>query len=314
MSFLFLDPGNSNWKARNTEGKELKTLALIAQAQDAFTEKKIWQIDGHYIGKDAIIHGHTKDYSLDEAKTSQSTFQILTKYMLCNYPNENRIVFLFPYKSYFTEKKKILDVFSRPQSINYKIGNIGYVHHFNPTLVKSLPQGYATGMDYYLDDDGKPKRDIPNVSLIIDIGMGTVNYLYMLRGQLIQDMSYTTPNGMHQTYKRNPFGKNIYEIDYYYGYGALDSLVKDQATLIKTDVSTYYNTNLIDEIVVVGGGALSTFDYLPYKQKVLHPELEGWEEDENGISAAQFAGVRGADKVVKNLKWGECERTETMIS
>ncbi len=306
---LFLDPGNSNYKARSSKGREVKTLSVIAKPKDDYSVKPLWKIDNHFVGENAIRYGHTQVYSLNKIKTDQNTFQILTKYILCNFKGEDKIVFLFPFDTYSSQKKQVVELFGKQQDIIYNIGNEQYTYNFKPILVKSLPQGLTTGMDYYLGDDGKPRRDIPNVVLIIDIGMGTVNYIYLLRGEIINNMSHTTENGVHNIYKRNPFGKKIFEVDLYYGYEALNQLYEDQADLIISDITTYYNTKLIDEIVIVGGGAPKVFNYLPWKQTILYPKLP-WIEDENGINDGQFAGVRGAEKVVKNLRWAESEVIE----
>jgi hypothetical protein len=297
---LFWDCGNSYGKALNSEGKELKILSVIGKAQDSFTEKQLWKIDNNYIGEDAILHGYAQDYSLDEVKTEQSTFKTLTKYILCNYKDETKVVFLFPFDSYFTEKKQIIEMFSHNMDIIYKIGDTTHIHYFRPTLIKSLPQGFCAGMDYFLDENGKPKEDIPNVTLIIDIGMGTVNYIYMLRGVVIRDMSHTTNNGMHQIYKKELRGKKIYEIDMYYGYNSLAHLYPDLATMIRSDVATYYNLKKIDKIVIVGGGGTALYYFLPWINKILHK--------------GQFTNVRGASKVVQNLSWGKSEHLEMMMS
>lgn len=297
---LFWDCGNSYGKALNSKGRELKVLSVTGKVQDSFTEKQLWQIDGKYIGEDAIRYGYAQDYSLDEVKTEQSTFKTLTKYILCNYKTEDKIVFLFPYESYFTEKKQIIEIFSRRMDIVYKIGNTTYTYDFKPTLIKSLPQGYCAGMDYFLDDDGKQKEDVPNVTLIVDIGMGTVNYIYLLRGEIVTEMSHTNDNGMHQIYKRGLQGRKIYEVDMYNGHDSMAGLYPDLATLIKSDVATYYNVKKIDKIVVVGGGGTSIYYFLPWTNKVLHK--------------GQFSNVRGASKVVQNLSWGKSEHLEMMMS
>jgi len=297
---LFWDCGNSYGKALDSNGKELKTLSVIAKAQESFTEKQLWKIDENYIGEDAVLYGHTHDYSLDEIKTEQSTFKTLTKYTLCNYKDEDKIVFLFPFDSYFTEKKQIIEMFSKNIDIEYQIGNDNYIHHFKPTLIKSLPQGFCAGMDYFLDENGKTKEEIPNVTLIVDVGMGTVNYIYMLRGEVIQNMSHTTNNGMHQIYKRGLSGRKIYEVDLYNGCDSLAHLYPDMATLIKSDVTTYYNIRKIDKIIFVGGGGTAIYHFLPWKNKALHK--------------GQFSNVRGARKVVQNLSWGKSELLGTMKS
>jgi len=297
---LFWDCGNSYGKALNSNGRELRTLSVIGKAQDSFTEKQLWKIDGNYIGEDAILHGGTKDYSLDEIKTEQSTFQTLTKYTLCNYQKEDKVVFLFPFDSYFKEKKQIIEMFSKNMDIPYSIGNNNYSYNFRPKLIKSLPQGFCAGMDYFLDENGKPKENIPNVVLIVDVGMGTVNYIYLLRGEVITEMSHTTDNGMHQIYKKGLQGRKIYEVDFYDGYNSMAYLYPDLATLIKSDVTTYYNPKKIDEIVVVGGGGTAIYHFLPWTNKVLHK--------------GQFANVRGAAKVVQNLSWGKSELLEMMTS
>jgi len=244
---LFWDCGNSYGKALNSKGRELKLLSVIGKSQPTFTEKQLWEIDGNYIGEDAILHGYAQDYSLDEIKTKQSTFKTLTKYVLCNYKNETEIVFLFPFESYFTEKKQIIEMFSRNIDIPYKVGYTTYTHSFKSSLIKSLPQGYCAGMDYFLDDDGKAKEEIPNTALIIDIGMGTVNYIYLLRGEIIREMSHTTANGMHQIYKRGLQGRKIYEVDLYQGFNSVAHLYPDLATLIRSDISTYYEIKKIDQ-------------------------------------------------------------------
>lgn len=297
---LFWDCGNSYGKARDSFGKEMKVLSLTSKSQDTFTEKKLWKIDGQYIGEDAIIHGNTQDFSLDQIKTEQSTFKTLTKYILCNYPNENKIVFLFPFESYFSEKKKIESMFSQDMNIIYYIGEEPKVHSFKPELIKSLPQGYCAGMDYFLDENGKTIKEIPNVVLIVDIGFGTVNYIYLLRGTLVREMSKTTDNGMHQIYRRFTQGHKIYEIDLYNGYKSLNPLYPDLTTLIKSDITTLYNHRAIDQFVFVGGGADAVFEYIPWNNKILH--------------SGQFTNVRGASKAVKNLSWGKLETSETMIS
>ncbi|OHD22838.1 MAG: hypothetical protein A2Y34_04420 [Spirochaetes bacterium GWC1_27_15] len=297
---LFWDCGNSYGKALDSKGRELLTLSVIGKAQDSFTEKQLWQIDGNYIGEDAIKHGYAQDYSLDEIKTQQSTFKTLTKYILCNYKNEDKVVFLFPFESYFSEKKQIIEMFSKNMDIIYKIGNTTYTYNFNPTLIKSLPQGFCAGMDYFLDDNGKQKEDIPNVTLIIDVGMGTVNYIYLLKGEVIREMSHTTANGMHQIYKRGLQGRKIYEVDMYHGYDSIAHLYPDLATLIKSDVTTYYNIKQIDRILFVGGGGTAIYYFLPWTNKVLHK--------------GQFSNVRGAKKVVQNLSWGKSEHLEMMMS
>jgi len=290
---LFWDCGNSYGKALNTKGKELKVLSLIGKMQDVLTEKPLFNLDGYYIGEDAILHGYAQDYSLDEIKTEQSTFKTLTKYILCNYKNEKNIVFLFPFDSYFTEKKQIVDIFSTNIDINYNIGNNHYTHNFEPSLIKALPQGFCAGMDYFLDDNGKPKEDIPNVTLIIDIGMGTVNYIYLLRGEVVRELSHTTSNGMHQIYKRKLQGRKIYEIDLYDGYNSLADLYSDVATLVRSDVATFYDIKKIDKIVIVGGGGTAIYHFFPWRNKILHK--------------GQFTNVRGAKKVVENLSWRELE-------
>ena len=296
---LFLDCGNSYGKALNSKGRELKLLSVIGKSQPTFTEKQLWEIDGNYIGEDAILHGYAQDYSLDEIKTEQSTFKTLTKYVLCNYKNETEIVFLFPFESYFTEKKQIIEMFSRNMDIAYKIGNTTHTHSFRPSLIKSLPQGYSAGMDYFLDEDGKAKEEIPNTALIVDIGMGTCNYIYLLRGEIIREMSHTTANGMHQIYKRGLQGRKIYEVDLYEGYNSVAHLYSDLSTLIRSDVSTYYEIKKIDQVVIVGGGGTAIYHFLPWTNKVLHK--------------GQFSNVRGASKVVKNLSWG-LEHSEMMKS
>jgi len=296
---LFWDCGNSYGKALNSKGRELKLLSVIGKSQPTFTEKQLWEIDGNYIGEDAILHGYAQDYSLDEIKTEQSTFKTLTKYVLCNYKNETEIVFLFPFESYFTEKKQIIEMFSRNMDIAYKIGNTTHTHSFRPSLIKSLPQGYSAGMDYFLDEDGKAKEEIPNTALIVDIGMGTCNYIYLLRGEIIREMSHTTANGMHQIYKRGLQGRKIYEVDLYEGYNSVAHLYSDLSTLIRSDVSTYYEIKKIDQVVIVGGGGTAIYHFLPWTNKVLHK--------------GQFSNVRGASKVVKNLSWG-LEHSEMMKS
>lgn len=297
---LFWDCGNSYGKALNTKGRELLTLSVTGKSQDTFTEKQLWEIDGKYIGEDAILYGYAQDYSLDEIKTEQSTFKTLTKYILCNYKNEDKVVFLFPFDSYFTEKKQIIEIFSKNIDIAYKIGNTAYTYNFRPTLIKSLPQGFCAGMDYFLDENGKTKNEIPNTVLIVDVGMGTVNYIYMLKGEVIRDMSHTTDNGMHKIYKRGLQGKKIYEVDLYNGNDSLAYLYPDLATLIKSDITTYYNPRRIDKIVVVGGGGTAIYYFLPWTNKILHK--------------GQFSNVRGAAKVVHNLSWGKSEYSEMMMS
>lgn len=297
---LFWDCGNSYGKAIDTKGRELKVLSVIGKSQESFTEKQLWEIDGNYIGEDAIKHGYAQDYSLDEIKTEQSTFKTLTKYALCNYKTEDKIVFLFPFESYFTEKKQIIEMFSKRMDIVYKIGNTTYTYDFKPSLIKSLPQGFCAGMDYFLDDEGKQKEEIPNVTLIVDVGMGTCNYIYLLKGEVIREMSHTTANGMHQIYKRDLQGKKIYEVDMYNGYNSIAHLYPDIATLIKSDINTYYNVKKIDKIVVVGGGGTAIYHFLPWTNKTLHK--------------GQFSNVRGAKKVVLNLSWGKSELLETMMS
>jgi hypothetical protein len=154
-------------------------------------------------------------------------------------------------------------------------------------------------MDYFLDDNGKP-INVPNISLIIDVGMGTVNYIYLLRGEIIKEMSHTTDNGMHKIYKRGLQGRKIYEVDLYNGYESISHLYPDMATLIKSDVNTYYNIKKIDKIVIVGGGGTAIYHFLPWTNKVLHK--------------GQFSNVRGAQKVVQNLSWGKSEHLEMMMS
>jgi len=295
---LFLDCGNSYVKALNSKGRELKILSVIGKYQDSFTEKKMWVIDDHYIGEDAILHGYAQDYSLEGIKTEQSTFKILTKYTLCNYKSEDKVVFLFPFESYFSEKKSIVDMFSHDMDINYKIGDIEHTHNFKPTLIKSLPQGYCASMDYFLDDEGKTKEEIPNVTLIVDVGMGTTNLIYLLRGEIVRELCKTTNNGMWQIYKRA--SRKIYEVDLYDGYDSLANLYPDIATLIKADVSTFYDLKKIDRIIVTGGGGSAIYHFLPWAQKVLHK--------------GQFSNVRGAEKLVKNLSWGKLETSETIES
>jgi len=300
LSMLFFDCGNSYIKARNSIGRELINLSVVGKIQDTFTEKELFQIDNKYIGEDAILHGYAQDYSLDEIKTEQSTFKTLTKYALCKYKDETKIVFLFPFESYFTEKKQIIEMFSRNMDIEYKIGNTTYTHRFRPTLIKSLPQGYSAGMDYFLDDKGKIKEEIPNITLIIDIGMGTCNLIYLLRGEIVREMSHTTKNGMHQIYKRALNGRKIYEVDLYNGYDSVAPLYDDLATLIKSDISTYYEIKKIDKIVVVGGGGTAIYNFLPWTNKVSHK--------------GQMTNIRGAEKVVKNLSWGNLEHSGMIMS
>jgi hypothetical protein len=158
-------------------------------------------------------------------------------------------------------------------------------------MIKSLPQGFCAAMDYYLDEEGKPNKPIPNIILVLDVGFGTVNMIYLHRGEIIRDKSKTSKSGMHVIYEKNPYNRKLFEVDFYDGIGSLSSLHPYLAQSVVSDVSSLYDTSIINEILVVGGASSAIYNNLPWKQKALH---EG-----------QFSNVRGARKWVKKLSWGK---------
>jgi hypothetical protein len=285
---LYWDCGNSYGKALNDGNKEMIFQSVIAKPLSTDKED-LWQVENHLIGKDAIQYGQFQNYSLYETKTEQATFRILTDYVLCNFQGDTDIVFLFPFEEYFTERKRVEEMFNKTRNISYQIGDKQYLYNFTPTKIKSLPQGFCSAMDYHLDDEGKPNKPIPTTILVVDIGFSTINMIYLNRGEIIRDKSRTTKNGMHIIYEKNPYKRKLFEVDFYDGIGSLSNLYHYMAQSVVSDVSSFYDTSVIDEILIVGGSASSLFNYFPWKQKVLH---EG-----------QMSNVRGAKKIARKLSW-----------
>lgn len=263
--------------------------AVIGEVQEVWTEVKPFQIDGYFVGEDALNYSRFHSYSLAEAKSEQRTLPVLVKYALCHYPEEREIVFLLPYSNFFEEKAKVINMFDKNLLIKCQEDE----HLFLPSRVNALPQGFCAGMDYLIDDNGEPydKEVLVKNILIIDIGFLNTHYLFLRRGKVIQELSFASENGMHLIYKAisAKTGRDIYKIDSWDGVQSLEPLYPQLAGVIQKDVETHYRLKDIGLILLVGGGSSAVCEHLPYEPKILHP--------------SQFGGVRGGAKVARKL-WG----------
>lgn len=289
---LIIDPGNSYIKA--TDGKrETLTPSIIGEAQEVFTDKKLWQVDGNFIGEDAATYAKFIDYSLRELKSEQRTLSTLVKFILCQYPEEREVVFTLPFSNFHSEKNKMIDQFSIPQAIKYKIGPKEDQRLYIPRFVNALPQGFCAMMDYLLDDNGevKDKKLLSKTVLGIDAGFGNMNLILLVQGKVVQNLSFSTLNGMHLLYNQvaNRTYRNVYEIDHWDSADLLAPLYPSLARVAQTDVETRYRLSDIGLFLILGGAGNAIFNYLPWSNKELHGD--------------QFGNVRGAWKVAKKL-WG----------
>ena len=300
---LILDIGNSSIKA--TDGRlETLTQSIVGEAQPVWTDQQLWQVGGQFIGEDAITYAKFIDYSLRERKSDQRTLSTLVQYNLCRYPNENEIVFLLPFSNFHEEKSALIAIFNKPSVIKYKVGDQEHSRFFVPRLVNALPQGFCVGMDYLLDENGieRDKKVLSKNILIVDIGFLTVNYILLSRGKVVQNKSFSSLNGVHILYDRiaAQTGQNIYEINQVNEKAFLSPLYPSLARVIQTDIESHYRLGDIDLYLVTGGGAVPTFNFLPWEHKVLH--------------GAVFGNARGGMKVARRLWATEHGRSEETVS
>jgi len=297
---LILDVGNSAIKATDGE-HEILTPSIIGEAQQVWTDQPLWQVEENFIGNDAITYGKFVDYSLRERKSDQRTLETLVKYNLCLYPNEKEIVFLLPFSNFHEEKSVLIQMFNKPVFIKYKIGEQDHARAFLPKMVNALPQGFCAGMDYLLDDHGieRDKKILAKNILIIDVGFLTVNYIFLSRGKVVQNKSFSSLNGMHIIYDKltTSTGQNIYEIDQH--DPSLDPLYASLSRVIQTDIESHYRLGDIGLYLLCGGGAGPTNKHLPWENKVLHGSV--------------FGNARGGMKVARRL-WQRAGRSEVMMS
>lgn len=300
---LILDIGNSSVKA--TDGQlETLTPSVVGEAQQVWTDQQLWQVNGQYIGDDALTYGKFVDYSLRERKSDQRTLTTLVQYNLCLYPDEKEIVFLLPFSNFYEEKAALITMFNTPSVIKYKIGDQEYSRFFVPRMVNALPQGFCAGMDWLLDEDGveRDKKVLAKNILIVDIGFLTVNYIFLSRGKVVQNKSFNSLNGMHIIYDRiaSETGRNIYEIDLFTERSSMKPLYASLARVIQTDIESHYRLGDIGLYLMCGGGATPTFEQLPWENKVLHGDV--------------FSNSRGGLKVARRLWATKLGRSEGMTN
>lgn len=281
---IIIDPGNSAVKA--TDGKkELIVPSIIGPVQEAFSQKDIPQIDGYYVGEDALHYASVVDYSLRELKSEQRTLEILVKYVFTQYPAESEVVFILPFSNFFDEKRELVKAFGNQYTVN------------------ALPQGFCTLMDWLTNENGeiKDKKLLAKPILVEDIGFGNTNLIYFNRGKVNQNLSFSTMNGMHLIYNKvaSATGRNIYEIDMTVGIEAVSPLYASLASVLQTDIESHYRLGDIGSHLVCGGGSSAVYDYLPWENKILHP--------------SQFGNARGGLKVARKL-WGERGRSVAINS
>lgn len=298
---LILDVGNSAIKATDGE-RETLTPSTIGEAQPVWTDQQLWQVGGQFVGQDAITYGKFVDYSLRERKSDQRTLETLVQYNLCLYPAEKEIVFLLPFSNFHEEKSALITMFSKPSVIKYKIGDQEHSRFYVPRFVNALPQGFCAGMDWLLGDNGieRDKKILAKNILIVDIGFLTVNYIFLSRGKVVQNKSFSSLNGMHILYDKisASTGQNIYEIDQ--RDPSLSPLYASLARVIQTDTESHYRLGDIGLYLMCGGGAGPAFKYLPWENKVLHGDV--------------LSNARGGLKVARRL-WGtERGRLEETVS
>lgn len=296
---LILDIGNSAIKATDGQ-RETLTPSVVGEVQPVWTEKQLWEVNGQYIGEDALTYGKFVDYSLRERKSDQRTLSTLVQYNLCRYPDEKEIVFLLPFSNFHEEKSRLIEMFNKPTHIKYKIGDQEHSRLYIPR-VNALPQGFCAGMDYLLDENGveRDKKLLAKNILIVDIGFLTVNYIYLSRGKVVQNKSFSSLNGVHIIYDKitTSTGQNLYEIDK--DNPLLQPLYASLSRVIQTDIESHYRLGDIGLYLIAGGGAGPTFEHLPWENKVLH----------GGV----FGNARGGMKVAKRL-WQRAGRSEGIVS
>lgn len=289
---FILDVGNSSIKATDGE-RETLTPSIVGEVQPVWTDQQLWEVDGQFIGEDALTYGKFVDYSLRERKSDQRTLETLVKYNLCWYPVEREIVFLLPFSNFNEEKVRIINTFSIPMNINYKIGDQDHTRLYIPKMVNALPQGFCAGMDYLLDEYGieRDKKILAKNILIVDIGFLTVNYIFLSRGKVVQNKSFSSLNGVHILYDRiaAQTGQNIYEINHSNERSYLSPLYPSLARVVQADIESHYRLGDIGLYLICGGGSEPTFEHFPWKNKVLHGD--------------QFGNARGGRKVANRL-WG----------
>jgi len=289
---LILDIGNSAIKATDGE-RETLTPSVVGEAQQVWTDQQLWQVNGQFIGADAITYGKFVDYSLRERKSDQRTLSTLVEYNLCLYPLEKEIVFLLPFLNFHEEKATLIEMFNKPHFIKYQVGDQNGARAFLPKMVNALPQGFVAGMDWLLDEDGveRDKKMLAKNILIVDIGFLTVNYIFLSRGKVVQNKSFSSLNGMHIIYDRitAETGQNIYEIDLVNSKASLSPLYASLSRVIQTDIESHYRLSDIGLYLMCGGGSEPTFDHIPYENKILHGDV--------------FSNARGGRKVANRL-WG----------
>ena len=298
---LILDIGNSSIKA--TDGLlETLTPSVVGEAQQVWTDQQLWQVNGQYIGDDALTYGKFVDYSLRERKSDQRTLTTLVQYNLCLYPDEKEIVFLLPFSNFHEEKSALIQMFNKPANIKYKIGEQDPSCLYIPKMVNALPQGFCAGMDHLLDENGveRDKKVLGKNILIVDIGFLTVNYIFLSRGKVVQNKSFSSLNGMHIIYDKisTSTGQNIYEIDQL--DTSLAPLYASLARVIQTDIESHYRLGDIGLYLMCGGGAAPTFEHLPWENKVLHGDI--------------FGNAKGGMKVANRLWATKLGRSEEMTS
>ena len=158
-------------------------------------------------------------------------------------------------------------------------------------------------MDFLLDGNGieRDKKVLAKNILIVDIGFLTVNYIFLSRGKVVQNKSFSSLNGMHIIYDRisSETGRNIYEIDLFTEQSSIKPLYASLARVIQTDIESHYRLGDIGLYLMCGGGAIPTFDHLPWENKVLHGDV--------------FANSRGGLKVARRL-WQRAGRSGVMTS
>jgi hypothetical protein len=146
-------------------------------------------------------------------------------------------------------------------------------------------------MDWLLDENGieRDKKVLAKNILIVDIGFLTVNYIFLSRGKVVQNKSFSSLNGMHVIYDKisTSTGQNIYEINQH--DLSLAPLYASLARVIQTDIESHYRLGDIGLYLMCGGGAGPTYEHLPWENKVLHGDV--------------FGNARGGMKVAKRL-WG----------
>lgn len=300
---LILDIGNSTVKATDGE-REILTPSVIGEGQPVWTDQQLWQVNGQFIGEDAITYGKFVDYSLRERKSDQRTLATLVEYNLCLYPLEREIVFLLPFSNFHEEKSALIEMFNKLTVIKYKIGEQDHSRLYIPKMVNALPQGFCAGMDYLLDENGveRDKKALAKNILIVDIGFLTVNYIFLSRGKVVQNKSFSSLNGMHIIYDRitAETGQNIYEIDILNSKASLVPLYASLSRVIQTDIESHYRLPDIGLYLMCGGGSVVTYDHFPWENKILHGDV--------------FGNARGGLKVANRL-WGtKYGRSEEMVN